>query len=548
MKRFSVIVALLLAWTGALADGPDDQYYGIYMLIQQADKLNSDERLGEALPKYIEALKALQQFKKGNPTWNPEVVTFRSNYLATTITALSARLPAPVTPIVGGPGATPVPAPGGISPAQPAKAAPRDWERQLAGLTDQVRQLQADKGTLEAKLKESLSVQPAAADPRELARAEEKLRELQKENDLLKLSLDLGKAKSVAGSDTNAWAKEKAALEEKLNKLAPNPATADPEATKLALQLANLKLAEQTKLASGLALEKEALEARLKGSNADPAAATALANENQLLKNQLAAANTELQSGKGKAAKPSEVEATLRARLAVYEAHPVPYTAEEIALLKQTPPKLAQGDRKADKKAAKELPPGTAEIVAEAQRYIANKQLDKAEEKYRQVLEHDKQNVRTLVTLAALEIELDHLDAADVNIKQAVALAPNDPRGQILLGRLKTRQKDYNGAIDALNRAAKLDPKDAQTQNFLGCALNEKGLRGPAETALRKAVQMDPGYGDAHNNLAMAYITQQPPLVELARWHYKKALAAGNPANPKLERMLEEASPASSGQ
>ena len=36
----------------------------------------------------------------------------------------------------------------------------------------------------------------------------------------------------------------------------------------------------------------------------------------------------------------------------------------------------------------------------------------------------------------------------------------------------------------------------------------------------------------------MVYITQQPPLVELARWHYQKALAAGHPHNPELEKML----------
>ena len=87
-----------------------------------------------------------------------------------------------------------------------------------------------------------------------------------------------------------------------------------------------------------------------------------------------------------------------------------------------------------------------------------------------------------------------------------------------------------------------------QIQNSLGLALSEKGLRGPAEAALRRAVQIDPGCADAHNNLAVAYITQQPPLVELARWHYQKALAAGHPNNPELEKMLNAAKPAGSGQ
>jgi len=57
---------------------------------------------------------------------------------------------------------------------------------------------------------------------------------------------------------------------------------------------------------------------------------------------------------------------------------------------------------------------------------------------------------------------------------------------------------------------------------------------------LRKAVQLDPNYGNAHNNLAVVYINQEPPMAELARWHYQKALEAGQPRNPDLEKMLAE--------
>ena len=374
----------------------------------------------------------------------------------TKIAALSARVPAPATPAPGSTGTKPA-APPSASPAQPAKAAPSDWEVQLAALTDQVRQLQADKTVLEAKLKEALSVQPAAVDPRELARAEEKIKGLQKENDLLKVTLDQEKAKArclrptrrrwtkrdrpwrrpIASSRSkprppNALALEKTALQTKLDSLTPSPAAAaELETTRKALQDANLKLAEQSKLASGLALEKEALQARLKTLNTDAEAAAALRAENQLLKKQLAdlkaapppaskaeeanrqlaqaqaqiaalqsdkevlrlekialenrvkqlsaptapprrsakaadaarikqlererddlkkllaAANKELYSRKGKAAaaRVADLEnqlATLRARLQVFEARQVPYTAEELALFKQPETKLAQ--------------------------------------------------------------------------------------------------------------------------------------------------------------------------------------------------------------
>jgi Flp pilus assembly protein TadD len=538
-------------------------------------------------------------------------------------------------------------------------------EAQLAALREQGRQLQADKAVLEAKLKESLSVQPATVDPRELAKAEEKIRNLQKENDLLKVSLDQVKAKPVTAPDTkalneaqqalaetdrklaeqtktaNALALEKAALQAKLDQFAATPPnTADLEASKKALQEANLKLDEQSKLASGLAQERETLQARLKTLSADAEASTALRTENQLLKKQLAdlkaappidnkaeqarrqlaeaqtqiaalqsdkenlrleksalesrikqmsappaaiaaapapakgadaarikqlekerddlqkqlaAANKELYNHKGKAAaaRVAEIESrlvTLRARLEVYEARQVPYSAEELALFKQPETKLATAERKGGKKSVSELPPGTVALVAEAQRLYANRELDKAEQKYVEVLQQDSKNVPTLANLAAIQLDEDHLETAEINIKQAVGLAPDDSYSLFVLGRLKFRQKKYDEAIDALSRAAKNDPQDAQIQNFLGLALSEKGLRGPAETALRKAIQLDPGYASAHANLAVAYITQQPPLVELARWHYQKALAAGLPRNPDLEKMLDAKQAASSGQ
>ena len=70
--------------------------------------------------------------------------------------------------------------------------------------------------------------------------------------------------------------------------------------------------------------------------------------------------------------------------------------------------------------------------------------------------------------------------------------------------------------------------------------MSHKGLRAQGETALRKAIQINPGYAPAHNNLAVIYLSQEPPLPQLARWHYQKALDAGQPRNPDLEKMLAD--------
>ena len=66
-------------------------------------------------------------------------------------------------------------------------------------------------------------------------------------------------------------------------------------------------------------------------------------------------------------------------------------------------------------------------------------------------------------------------------------------------------------------------------------------MRIPAETALRHALTLAPGYGAAHHSLAVVYATQKPPALALAHFHYDKALAAGHPANPDLEKRLNPA-------
>ena len=142
--------------------------------------------------------------------------------------------------------------------------------------------------------------------------------------------------------------------------------------------------------------------------------------------------------------------------------------------------------------------------------------------------------------LAATELEQGKMDDAEAALKQALAAQPNDAHALTLFGVLRFRQSRFDDAFEQLSRAAQLDPQNAEAQNYLGITLSQKGQRGAAEAALRKAIQLSPGYASAHHNLAVIYATQQPPFLELARWHYQKAIAAGHPKNTEVEKLLEK--------
>jgi tetratricopeptide (TPR) repeat protein len=115
-----------------------------------------------------------------------------------------------------------------------------------------------------------------------------------------------------------------------------------------------------------------------------------------------------------------------------------------------------------------------------------------------------------------------------------------DPAALLAAAQTHFTAGEYDQALDLLSRAAALDPQNARIENLLGVTLGHKGLRSQAETALRKALLLNPNYGEAHDNLAVIYANAQPPLTDLARFHYLKALAAGQPHNPGLEKILAD--------
>ncbi len=96
MKRFAALVGLVLLVALPMAraqQNPDDQYIAIYNLMQQADTLQANGQPREALADYTQALAGLQKLQKVFPYWEPEIVTYRLNYLTDKINGLAAQLP-----------------------------------------------------------------------------------------------------------------------------------------------------------------------------------------------------------------------------------------------------------------------------------------------------------------------------------------------------------------------------------------------------------------------------------------------------------------------
>ena len=558
----------------------DEKYIAIYGVVQQAESLADTGDPKAALASLLDAQAQLQQFQKIYPNWNPGIISYRLDDLGKKIASIQGMMAA---------------AAAAATAAEPTNTVSSSQVQQLtaeeANLRTQLQSVQTENATLQAKLKEALSTQPAAIDSGELAKAQEQIRGLMKENDLLKSSTELEKStnqlsvlrQQLANALENYSAEEKraqqlvdenTALQRDLKRAGGQESTAvdllRSENDRLKAQLTSLQSAANDATAAGelaaklkaantqitslqttvtvVTLEKGALENKVKQLSAEVETLRAanlegrihdLVEQRDELAKQLADAsrkNPRRGADQQLAALTNEM-LSLRARLAVDEAKPVPYTADELALFRETPPEPTTTP---PKRSVHELPSGSAELVASAQRHFSNHEFDAAEADYQKILDRDQNNGLILANLATIELQENKLDEAEKHIKAAIAQSPDDAYNLSTLGYLKFREEKFDDALDVLSKAAKIDPNNPEIQNYLGVTLSHKGLRVQAETALRKAIQINPLYAPAHNNLAVVYLNQTPPMPLLARWHYQKAVAAGQPRNPDLEKLLAD--------
>jgi cytochrome c-type biogenesis protein CcmH/NrfG len=590
MKLFRFIAAILFCLLPAThAQDADGRYVSIYNNIQQADNLASGGQPQDALNAYTEAKTKLEKFQKLFPNWDAGIVNYRMDDLEKKIAALKSQLAPKKIEFVE------------MAVTNQAAA---QAQAQASELATRLQTAQLENQTLQAKLKEALATQPAAVDATELAAAQQQLRDLMKQNELLKAGTGTGQGtkpekvvEKIVVQDTNKISQLQLQLAASARKYSDEHSRAQSliqenttlqknlargssvsaslnviqsENDRLKSQITALSAASQNAAAAGelagklkdartqiaslqaeatlVSLEKAALENKVRKLSDQLAESAAnfesrigdLTQQRTDLLKKLEVASAKNSPGKVSdaiaqmAALNKEVE-TLRARIAVDESKAVPYAADELALFREAAPSMEP-----TKHSVRELPAGTVELVASAQRHFSNREFGAAEADYQKILDRDQNNGLALANLATIELQQNKLDAAERHIKAAIAQSPDDAYNLSTLGFLKFRQEKYDDALDALSRAAKIDPANPEIQNYLGVTLSHKGLRVQAETALRKALQLDTSYAPAHNNLAVIYLSQNPPMAQLARWHYQKALDAGQPRNAELEKSLAE--------
>jgi len=162
-----------------------------------------------------------------------------------------------------------------------------------------------------------------------------------------------------------------------------------------------------------------------------------------------------------------------------------------------------------------------------------------AREAYLRVLKIEPNNLPALVNLGAAEFQLGNFDEAERALRRSLQIKTDNPAAWLNLGILYLERGETMQALAAVAQAAAHDPSDAVARNYLGVAAGQLGWFDAAEAELRRAVEIRPDYADAHFNLAVFCLERDPPAVELARRHYRRALDLGAAPDPLVERALK---------
>jgi tetratricopeptide (TPR) repeat protein len=556
-----------------------DSFLQAYFAIQNGDAEEKGGNGAKAAEQYVNALKILRAIKAAAPDWNPNIIAYRIRYCTDHITKNGGNIPpeeatpsvsvsidqVPKPPINTVPaGATPVavetePTPE-VAPATTTGGAKGDrvaaLERALEQSKTELRRIQDEKKDLEARLKKAEKEAKGVT-----SSSDERVQELLKENGELKEKLTQAEAKvkEVASSsdEIKSLKEELAKTQTRLESLQKEneELKAGNEAIKKELEETKTQL--KTAAATGAAPAKEGAAP---AAEISPDALQTLQKENSLLRAivdrhyQEDAKRTEVRDKVAKALQElGERASTLQAQLEVLQTPLVPLTAEEKQLLK-TPPgtlrivtedttklsgvvKAASPEDVADPQAR--LNGTNAAMASEARSLFEKNDIEGAAAKYEKILETEANSVFALSNLGVIRFRQERLQEAEKLLRKALSLAPKDGFSMSVLGIVLYQERKYDDAVSILTQAVAMDPKNAEPHNYLGIAYSQKGYQEAAEKELLKAVEIKPDYADAHFNLAVIFASQDPPSIELARKHYKKAVACGMKKDPELEKLLK---------
>ncbi|MCB1224480.1 MAG: tetratricopeptide repeat protein [Verrucomicrobiales bacterium] len=178
------------------------------------------------------------------------------------------------------------------------------------------------------------------------------------------------------------------------------------------------------------------------------------------------------------------------------------------------------------------------DLIFKGNEALAGKRYEEARADYQEALRADPRNASALIGLGvAYQLE-GKLTDAEVALKKCLAYEPENSNAYFALGKVLFAGDRAQDAINAFEKSVQFNPKDAKAHHYLGIIASRQMLAERAEKEFRTALAIDPTFAEAHFNLAVLYVSWNPPRWENARQEYEAAVAKGVEPDAGMEKLL----------
>lgn len=202
---------------------------------------------------------------------------------------------------------------------------------------------------------------------------------------------------------------------------------------------------------------------------------------------------------------------------------------------------IANASPESDKKAAPPAPGSAEKLITQANEAYMQKSFEEASRLYQDALRVEPKNVGALIGLGMARQREDNHAEAEVALQKALAYDPANEPAAFALGVTYFNQERWKDAMTYFEKSLSKRPNNASGRHYLGIIATKLSLIERAEREFKTALAIDPAYGEAHFNLAVLYVTWDPPQWDKARVEYDEALKKGVKPDANLEKLLQGA-------
>lgn len=169
--------------------------------------------------------------------------------------------------------------------------------------------------------------------------------------------------------------------------------------------------------------------------------------------------------------------------------------------------------------------------------YLDMKDDEKAQEAWKKGLQLNPKSSGLLYNLGLLYLRKSQLPEAKEFFHKALHYDPDLYYAHYSLGYVLEEEGQTDAAIKAYKKAVNLEPNLAKAHYRLGTLYTKKS-DPRALWELKETIRLAPNFAEGHINLAVLYSSMQPPQMELAKEHAKKALALGYEVNSDFLKII----------